>query len=348
MALRAVLWEKDATREGWVRCRLCAHSCRVAEGASGRCRMRVNRQGILYSLCSDKISVVNIDPIEKKPLFHYLPGSSTCSLGTPGCNLLCAFCQNHELSQGEIPYFERIFDVFPPQTTADIIRRAKKTGAASIAFTYNEPTISVELIGALAPAACDAHMGTVLVSNAYIGKEGMAHLRSLIRAANFDIKAFNDHFYRRLCGAKLAPVLRTITEALSFGWWVELTTLLIPGLNDSDAEMTKLARFIKEDCGKDVPWHLSRFHPMFRLRHVPATPVETLERARAIGLAEGLHYVYTGNVPGHDGESTYCPCCGQRVIQRAGYRTQLPAKPCCSSCGASIPGVWGKTERNDL
>lgn len=342
MAVKAILWKRDATKSGGVRCLLCAHYCRVESGGSGRCRMRVNRDGVLFSLCSDHIVAANLDPVEKKPLFHFMPGTATFSLGTPGCNMICAFCQNHGLSQGTAPDFGAAALAFPAELRDGVVASARESGAASISFTYNEPTISAELITSVAPKANDAGLAAILVSNAYAGKECMAELRPIIQAANFDLKAFNDAFYRDLCGARLAPVLRTIARAVAFGWWVEVTTLLIPGRNDSDEELTALARFIKNDLGAHVPWHISRFRPMFRLADVPATPVSSLERAHAIGLAEGLQFVYTGNVPGHDGESTYCPVCGEMAIRRTGYRTEMPCGSVCGYCGETLPGVWGK------
>lgn len=341
MAVNAILWAADPARTGGVRCSVCAHYCRIAEGASGKCRMRVNQGGALYSLSSDRIAVANLDPVEKKPLFHFLPGTTTFSLGTPGCNMTCAFCQNHGLSQANPPG-PGAASPFSPAAADEIVASARRSGAASISFTYNEPIISAELIAAVAPRANEAGLAAILVSNAYASGEFMETLRPVVRAANFDLKAFTDAFYRDLCGARLAPVLRTITRAASFGWWVELTTLLIPGRNDSDAELTALARWIREELGAHVPWHISRFRPVHRMTDVPATPVVSLERARAIGLAEGLRFVYTGNTPGHDGENTYCPECGEMVIRRLGYRTEAPQGAVCPRCGTPVPGVWGE------
>lgn len=344
MTVRAILWKEDAARVHGVRCVLCSHYCTIIENGSGRCRMRVNRNGILYSLSSDQIVAANVDPVEKKPLYHFLPGSLTFSLGTPGCNMTCAFCQNHALSQGSAPSFGSPADSLPPAFIEHVIGAARPGGAASVSFTYNEPVISAELIAGVAPRALDMGLATILVSNAYASRESMAALRYMISAANFDLKSFSDKFYRDVCGARLAPVLRTVTEAASFGWWVELTTLLIPGRNDSDTELRRIARFIKEDLGADVPWHISRFRPMYAMRNVPVTRVADLERARAIGLAEGLRFVYAGNVPGHEAENTYCPDCGEVFIRRAGYASVPPAGGFCARCGMIIPGVW---ERHD-
>ncbi|MCC8193545.1 MAG: AmmeMemoRadiSam system radical SAM enzyme [Deltaproteobacteria bacterium] len=338
MAVQAVLWEKDAGGEV-IRCRACAHACRVSPGKAGRCRVRVNKGGVLYSLSSDRVVACNLDPVEKKPLYHFLPGSTTLSFGTPGCNMVCAFCQNHSLSQGSVPVFGTAHT--PPETFADqAAASAKDVGALSLSFTYNEPCVSPELILAVAPRAKDAGLASVLVSNAYASREAMAAMRDCIRAANFDLKSFRDAFYADLCGARLAPVLHTVTRAVDFGWWVEITTLLIPGHNDSDGELASIAKFIKENLGAHVPWHVSRFRPMFRMPDISPTLVASLERACDIGLAEGLHFVYAGNVPGHDAENTRCPSCGAVALRRSGYRTDAGFDGVCPVCGAAIPGVW--------
>lgn len=341
MAVRASLWTREGRGGNEVRCRLCSHYCLIPDTGAGRCRVRGNRSGVLYSSSSDDIRSANLDPVEKKPLFHYLPGTLTFSLGTPGCNMSCAFCQNHGLSQAESFSPGSLGGAFPASLAARILESAVTSHAASVSFTYNEPIVSFELIEAVAPRALEAGLGAVLVSNAYASKECMAVLKGMIRAVNFDLKAFSDTFYRTLCGARLTPVLRTLVQAASFGWWMEITTLLIPGHNDSDAELRNLARFIKEELGENVPWHISRFRPMYRMASVPATPVAALERARAIGLAEGLRFVYTGNVPGHEAENTCCPRCGELFIARRGYRADAPRGSCCARCGEAIAGVWG-------
>ncbi|CAK7038185.1 MAG: GTP 3',8-cyclase [Desulfovibrio sp.] len=355
MAVRGVLWErcgesgatgkfgelgKPGKPGDVVRCLLCSHYCRIPDGRYGRCRVRGNRAGVLYSLSSDRITAANADPVEKKPLYHFLPGTTTFSLGSLGCNMTCAFCQNYAISQVSPSPLKNCRDSLPPELPHDIVAAAVTAACASVSFTYNEPALSVELIEAVAPVALENGVETVMVSNGFFSREAMRRLAPLVRAANFDLKAFSDEFYANLCGAKLTPVLRTLAQAVSSGWWVELTTLLIPGRNDSDAELTALARFIKEDLGPDVPWHVSRFRPMYKMPDVPPTPVASLERARAIGLAEGVRFVYTGNVAGHDGENTYCPDCGALFIRRAGYAVSPPERSSCSRCGAVIPGVW--------
>lgn len=341
MAVRAILWE-DGGR-GFAHCGLCPRSCRIPEGGSGACRVRVNRGGVLYSLASDAVIVANADPIEKKPLFHFLPGTETFSLGTPGCNMTCAFCQNHSLSQGAVPSFSAPEEVFPPRLARGIVASALGERCASVAFTYNEPLMAVEQIRAVSPLAREAGLAVVMVSNGYWSGEALRVLAPLVDAANFDLKSFSEAFYRDVCGAELAPVLKTLAGAVAAGWWVEVTTLLIPGRNDSDGELARLARFIRKELGPDVPWHISRFRPMHMMADVPVTPVSALERAHAIGVAEGLRFVYTGNVAGHAAENTFCPHCGEVFVKRAGYRVvSPPSRPFCATCGRSVPGIWGK------
>ena len=338
MAVPALLWNV-APGGTHVRCLLCPHACLLREGASGRCRVRKNLGGALVSFSSDCIAAVNLDPVEKKPLYHFLPGTTTFSLGTPGCTMSCAFCQNHTLSQ-QCPSAQGEVAPLSASRIAAMVDSAVGQGAKSIAFTYNEPTVSIELVHAVAPRASEAGLPSVLVSNAFFSRAALDLARHLVRAANFDLKSFSNGFYTQYCGARLAPVLDTIVAAAGYGWWVELTTLLIPGLNDSDEELRRIAAFIRTHLGRDVPWHLSRFRPMYKMRDIPPTPVATLERARAIGIAEGLRFVYTGNVPGHDGESSYCPDCGDMVIRRRGYRLAPPVGHACGRCGFALPGVW--------
>lgn len=342
MAVRAVLWEKDRTNASSIRCVACAHYCRIAENSVGRCRVRVHQDGTLHSLSAGTVAAANFDPIEKKPLFHFLPGSLSLSLGTPGCNMTCSFCQNHSLSQGATPVMAGASELFPDDAASAFAFSAKENGAKSISFTYNEPSVSPELITAVAPRANALGLANILVSNAFESRESMVVYRDMIQAASFDVKAFSDDFYRNLCGARLSPVLKTIVLAASFGWWVEIVTLLIPGYNDSDKELAALARFIKEEIGAHVPWHISRFRPMFKLKDAPPTPTSSLERAYAVGIAEGLQFVYIGNAHGHDGENTLCPGCGEVFIRRTGYRVCAPNSGVCEACGESIPGVWSK------
>ncbi len=325
---------------GRVQCALCSHRCVIAQGETGRCRVRVNLDGALYSLAADHVLAANLDPVEKKPLFHFLPGTATFSIGTEGCNMTCAFCQNHSLSQGRVPAPGTAPGPFPAALPRRLVEAAVQSGAASISYTYNEPTIFFELLEPTARLAQERGLANILVSNAYQSRECLEALRPLVRAANFDLKAFTDDFYRQHCGARLKPVLETLRTAKKFGWWVEVTTLLIPGLNDSDEELRNIASFIKNDLGAEVPWHISRFRPMFRMTDRPVTPLSSLERALTAGLEAGLSFVYAGNVHGHESESTRCPACHAVAIPRRGYEAPRAATGRCPTCGDSIPGVW--------
>ncbi|ADP87032.1 AmmeMemoRadiSam system radical SAM enzyme [Nitratidesulfovibrio vulgaris] len=351
---RASLWKPLSQQR--VHCRLCSHYCIVPEGRSGRCGVRHNKGGTLYTLVHDRVAALHVDPVEKKPLFHYLPGTATLSLGTVGCNFTCGFCQNWSLSTAahdDGVSSPTTVTYVPPRsipghqvTPQVLVEEAVSCGAASIAFTYSEPTVFYELMAGTADLALASGLGTIMVSNGYQSRRCLEALRPRIKAANIDLKAFSDRFYRDVCGARLAPVLDNLKRMVGFGWWVEVTTLVIPGLNDSDDELAAIARFIHDELGAHVPWHISRFHPAHELGHLPPTPLETLERAWKIGRASGLHFVYLGNLPGHTSESTFCPGCGTLFAERFGYRTQLPNGPECPRCGAHIPGVgWGHTTR---
>jgi pyruvate formate lyase activating enzyme len=325
---------------GRVQCRLCSRFCNIPPGERGFCGVRVNDgKDELRSLVEDGVTVLNLDPVEKKPLYHYLPGSVTLSFGTPGCNFACLFCQNSALSHDARESGEVRLQKTTPQALAE---EAARRGAASLSFTYSEPTVFFELMAETADAARRTGLGTILVSNGFQSRESLEALRDRIQAANIDLKSFREDFYREQCEARLAPVLDNLKTMRSFGWWVEITTLLIPGLNDSPEELRELARFITQELGQDVPWHISRFHPAFRMRNRPSTPLALLERAARIGQEEGLRFVYLGNVQ-HSLTSTFCPQCGQVLIARLGYSVAgLPFDGCCA-CGEQIPGMWSRT-----
>ena len=328
----------DAQDENKVRCHLCCHQCLIREGKRGICGVRENRAGTLYSLVYGKIIAEQIDPIEKKPLFHFLPGTKAFSIGTVGCNFRCRHCQNFEISQyphvgpGRISGEER--------TPGQIVNRAKATGCQSIAYTYTEPTIFFEFAYDTAVLAQRQGIKNVFVSNGYMSAAAARRIAPFLDAINIDLKAFTESFYKEVCGARLKPVLETIEMMKSLGVWVEVTTLVIPGLNDSAAELADIAGFVKS-VGVDVPWHVSAFYPAYQLMDVPPTPVATLRRAREIGLQAGLSYVYVGNVPGETGENTYCNGCGVAVIQRSGMGLvqNLLQKGLCPECGKTIDGV---------
>lgn len=318
-----------------VQCLLCAHFCRIDDGERGRCGVRENRAGSLFSLSYDKVAALNLDPVEKKPLFHFQPGTKTLSLGTPGCNLACLFCQNDSLSQPPRLGGPVRGESVPPR---DIVRMAQASGAASVAYTYSEPTIFFELMFETATLVREAGLANIMVSNGFQSPQCLDMLDGLIRAANIDLKSYRDEFYRDVCSARLDPVLKNLAHMRRLDWHLEVTTLVIPDLNDSDRELTDIARFVRDELGPDTPWHVSRFHPCYRMREHPPTPLDTLRRAWDIGRAEGLHHVFVGNVPGSGLEDTLCPGCGQRVVERSGFtilRDRL-RQGACPGCGATV------------
>lgn len=316
-----------------VHCFLCAHHCRIAPGERGRCGVRENR-GSSYTLVYGRPVALAVDPIEKKPLFHFLPGSMSLSLATVGCNFACAFCQNAEISQ--MPRDEgRITGRY--LSPGQVVEAALESGCLSIAYTYTEPTIYYEYARDCARLATAAGLKNVFVTNGYMTAEALADIDGHLHAANVDLKSFSDDFYRTWVDARLKPVLDSIRRLHSMGVWLEVTTLLIPGLNDSDDELRAVARFLVS-VSPGIPWHVSRFHPTYRMRDIPPTSLASMERALSIGKEEGLEYVYGGNVPGHATESTVCPDCGETLIEREGFRLRKnrAALGRCPRCGREI------------
>lgn len=303
--------------------------------------MRQNMNGTLFTLVYDRLAALHLDPVEKKPLFHFLPGTQTLSIATSGCNLSCSFCQNSDLSQAP-KRFGRI--IGEKMTPADLVGSALNHGAESISFTYSEPTIFFELMEDTAILAKQKGLKTILVSNGFQSPECLERLKNLIDAANIDIKAFSEDFYTTHCGAKLQPVLNNLKTIKQMGWWLEITTLVIPGLNDSPQEFENIAGFISCELGPGTPWHISRFHPCFEMTNRPSTPVTTLETAWRIGIKMGLSFVYVGNVFGHATEDTQCPSCHHPVIKRRGFSIlDMDINNfACAECGIPIPGVWRK------
>ena len=331
---QASLWEPLEDKK--VYCFLCGHRCRIREGSRGVCQVRENRDGTLYSLVYDKVIARHIDPIEKKPLFHFHPGSRSYSIATPGCNFKCLFCQNADIAQ--MPRDAKFIagEPFPPES---IVEEALKYGCESISYTYTEPTIFFELAFDTARLAHEAGLKNVFVTNGYITPEALKTIRPYLDAANIDLKGFTSDFYLKVCGAKLELVLESIRNYHEAGIWIELTTLVIPNHNDSEDELRGIARFIAS-LSPEIPWHVSRFYPAYRLMDQPPTPLSTLSLARKIGLEEGLKYVYEGNAPGHGGEDTKCPACGRVLITRHGNAmTGNYIKNGACECGQIIPGV---------
>ncbi|MDO9462446.1 MAG: AmmeMemoRadiSam system radical SAM enzyme [Deltaproteobacteria bacterium] len=321
-----------------VRCNLCNHHCLIMPGKHGICGVRENRDGVLYSLVYGQVIARNIDPIEKKPLFHFHPGSKSYSIATVGCNFHCLFCQNYEISQLSKDEKRIAGESFPPE---EVVAAAEKLKCQSISYTYTEPTIFFEYAYDSARLANERGIKNVFVSNGYMSQEAIKTIQPYLHAANIDLKAYSENFYKEICGARLKPVLENLTLMKKLGIWVEVTTLIIPTLNDSEKELQEIADFIRTELGPETPWHVSRFHPMYRLTSVPSTPVQTVLKAREIGRKAGLYYVYSGNIPGQGGENTYCHKCGDLLIERLGFTilqyNVIDAK--CPKCHAEVHGV---------
>jgi len=331
--MKEAMWYKKLSDER-VRCDLCNHRCVINNGKRGICWVRENRDGTLYSLVYGKVIASHVDPIEKKPLFHFYPGSYSFSIATVGCNFKCAHCQNSDISQMPVDD-NRIMgqDISP----ASIVELAKKNNCESISYTYTEPTIFMEYAFDVAMIAKDRGLKNVFVTNGYMTKEVLNDVHPYMDAANVDLKGFTEEHYQNVCGARLKPVMDSIRLMKQLGVWVEVTTLIIPTVNDSDDELRKLAEFIFS-VGAEVPWHVSRFHPTYKMNNLPSTPVQSVINARKIGLDVGLRYVYTGNIQGDDGENTFCYNCGKTLIERHGYNIgPVHVKDSkCSFCGTDV------------
>ena len=324
--------------EGAVRCVLCAHRCRIEPGKRGICAVRENRDGVLVSLVYGRSISAAVDPIEKKPLYHFYPGTRSFSIATVGCNFSCTFCQNADISQAprEARGWEAWARDLPP---AEVVRSAQRARCATIAYTYTEPTIFFEYAYDSSVLATEAGLKNIFVTNGYMTAEALEAIGGNLHAANVDLKG-SDTFYRTLCGARQGPVLDAIRTMREMGVWVEVTTLIIPGHNDDEETLHALAGFLAS-VDRDMPWHLSRFGPRFKLLDAPPTPVETLHRAAEIGYQAGLRYVYAGNVPGDSYEHTRCPECGQICIHRYGYsvRNLMEDGRTCPTCGYALAVV---------
>jgi pyruvate formate lyase activating enzyme len=331
-----MLWRVE--EEGRVDCYLCAHRCRIAASKFGVCSVRENRQGRLVTHVYGDVIAAHIDPVEKKPLFHFLPGTTSFSVATIGCNFRCPFCQNWQISQAGKK--EREFGGGQPLSPEEIVEAARRRGCRSISFTYTEPTIFFEYAYDTARLARKADLANIFVTNGYMTAEALRTIRPYLDAANVDLKAFRDETYRKVCGARLEPVLDSIRLMRELGIWVEVTTLIVPGMNDGDEELAAIARFIAS-VQPEIPWHVSRFHPDYKYAHVPATPVDTLRKAALLAREAGLKFIYVGNVWG-ESEDTLCPRCGKVVIRRSGFsvaENNLSANT-CSFCGSPVAGVF--------
>jgi pyruvate formate lyase activating enzyme len=322
---------------GEIQCALCPRHCRVPEGKRGYCRVRENRGGKYYSLVYGNPCAVHLDPIEKKPFFHVLPGTGSFSLATSGCNFECKFCQNWEISQAS-PEDLYNYDL-PPELA---VKKAKEMRARSVAYTYVEPVIFYEYMMDTGRLAKEEGLLNVYHSNGFIDPAPLRELCQILSAANIDLKAFTDSFYRKLCNGSLAPVLETLKTLKREKIHLEITNLIIPTENDQMEAVNEMCLWVKKELGADTPIHFSRFYPLYKLQNLPPTPVSTLEKARAIALSAGLEYVYIGNVPGHEGENTFCPNCHKKIIQRIGFMVgeMHLNKGKCGYCGKPIPGIW--------
>ncbi|HOV24171.1 MAG TPA: AmmeMemoRadiSam system radical SAM enzyme [Candidatus Marinimicrobia bacterium] len=320
-----------------VRCLLCPRTCLVADGKRGYCRVRENQKGSYKTLVYGRLCSINNDPIEKKPLFHFLPGTMALSVATAGCNLKCKFCQNWNISQvapEDIP-----FEYYSPER---LVNLAQQIQSPTIAFTYTEPTISTEYILDTAKLARSKGIHSVMISNGYINSEPLSDLCQVLSAIKIDFKAFSDDFYRNVTDGTLQPVLDTMIQIKKNNVWLEIVNLVIPTQNDAPAQFRQMSQWILQNLGSDIPVHFTRFHPLYLMENLPPTPLRTLESAYEIARECGLRFVYVGNVPGHAAENTYCPHCNRKIIERIGYqiRTFAIKNGKCQYCQTNIPGFW--------
>ena len=324
-------------REVIVKCLLCAQGCVLREGERGKCRARILVKGELRSLVYGRPVSMNVDPIEKKPFYHFLPGSEAFSFATAGCPLRCKFCQNWEISQASPEDFSN--DFIAP---AGIVRSAASRRSPIIAFTYNEPTVFMEYLADTAALARKQNLRRVLISCGFMNPEPLKEMCQLLDAIKIDLKGYSEDFYRNVCSAELKPVLNTIRQVAKSGVHLEIVNLVVPTLNDSDKMLSGLVSWILGEIGPDVPIHFTRFHPDYQLLNLPPTPVATLERFRNHAMSKGIRFAYVGNVPNHPGNHTYCPQCGKAIIRRNAIFVEevSMAGGKCKFCGKSIPGVW--------
>jgi pyruvate formate lyase activating enzyme len=333
--IKALLAEPGKSNQ--VTCRLCAHECRIAEGRTGVCRVRKNIGGELFSLNADRVVAMNIDPIEKKPMYHFLPGSQSFSVAAMGCNFSCRFCQNHSISMVK----EESAILGDKMSPEQLVALAQRNRTQSISYTYTEPTVFFELVLETARLARRVGIKNVLVSNGYMTPQALSLLGPFLDGANIDLKSFNDDFYKKYCSARLQPVLETISAMKTMGIWVEVTTLLIPGLNDDRQEITGLLSFL---CNLDanIPWHASRFFPNYQLLDIQPTETSSIHGFLQMAAEKGLKFPYGGNLADSQWSNTRCPQCQKTLIERSGYHivNQGLHADHCRFCGAEVPGLW--------
>jgi len=320
-----------------VKCRLCPRECTIADMERGYCGVRENRGGTYYTLVHSRVCALNVDPIEKKPLFHYFPGTKAYSLATAGCNVECKFCQNWQISQYRPEQIDSI-----KLSPEDVINEAQRSGSKTIAFTYSEPVVFYEYMFDIAQLSRKHGLHSVMISNGYIQEKPLKELCDHLSAVKIDLKGFSEKFYQETCSGELKPVLNTLLTLKNTGIWFEIVVLLIPTLNDNEKEIKAMCAWVRDNLGMDVPVHFTRFHPTYKIKNLPPTPVKTLETAREIACDSGLRFPYVGNVPGHEGENTYCPHCRNIAIKRAGFsiiENHLNGN-ICRDCKQPIPGMW--------
>ena len=335
----AMFWEEIEQKR--VKCTLCPRECQVADVERGYCGVRENQGGRYQTLVYGALCSANVDPIEKKPLFHYLPGTSAFSVATAGCNIECKFCQNWQISQFRPEQVDSV-KISPER----LVEACGARRCSTIAYTYSEPVIFYEYMHDSAALARQHGIGSVMISNGYIQEKPMRQLCQHLTGVKIDFKAFSEKFYTETCAGELAPVLATLEVLKDVGIWFELVILVIPTLNDSPDEIKQMSQWVLKHLGPDVPMHFTRFHPTYRITNLPRTPVSTIDRCRRIALDAGVHYVYAGNVPTHPGENTYCHKCQQELIQRVGFRVAANRikDGKCPKCGTTIPGVWSQEQ----
>jgi len=335
MIKEAMFWEKLEGKTG--QCHLCAHECKIPDSKFGICGVRKNVEGILYTMAYAQVIAANIDPIEKKPLYHFLPGSISYSIATIGCNFKCGFCQNWQISQASV----REGDIVSGRQMMPewVVQEAKSSNCLSISYTYTEPTIFFEYAYDTARQAKLAGLKNVFVTNGYMTRDALEKIKPYLDAANVDLKSFRDDSYKKTCKARLQPVLDTIAAMRELGIWLEVTTLVVPGENDSDEELGQIAEFLAQ-IDNNIPWHISQFHPDYEFRDHMTTPIETLKKAMEIGQRAGLRYIYLGNVL--EGTNTCCYRCHELIVARRymGFNRNNLENGRCPSCGAIIKGVW--------
>lgn len=344
MVKEAMLW--DITRNNMVKCSLCAHNCVIGEGKFGFCGMRENIAGKLFTHAYGEVIAHNVDPIEKKPLYHFIPGTTSYSIATIGCNFKCSFCQNWRISQPSANAGELEGIKLDPD---EVVEAALKNGCGSISYTYTEPTVFFEYAYDIARRAKASGLANIFVTNGYMSKDAIDIISPYLDAANVDLKFFSDKAYNKICAGHLQPVLDSIEYMASKGIWLEVTTLVVPRENDDEDSLRGIARFIS-GVNNEIPWHISRFHPDYKVTDKHATMVETLLRAKEIAVEEGLKHVYMGNVGGAN--ETLCPECGKTLLERGAFTGRFTDKDAsmgkCSECGTSLSGVWSQSKKEKL